>query len=432
MKINNLDAYIPLDTAPAKKVPFTTYDFGWVVLCIGMAIGSGIIFMPVQMGVKGIWVSLASLIVSYPAVYLISEVFLRSLSKTEACDNYTHIVTQYLGKNWGVLLSFVYFIMLLKGMLAYSSTIVKDGGSYLQTFHVTTESVGSAPWFIFLLIAIMVALASRGERFLFKVSGPLIGVKFAIIIFLGISMVPFWKIENLGLHVVPDWMAFVRDVWLTLPFAMFSIFFGQILNPMNVAFRKAEADPEIATYRALRVSRIAFAVLLIAVSFFGLSFLLSINHAEASSALAANISALALSAQVIPGDTVRLLSTVLNLVAIFTAFFGIYLGFQDALKGIVTNVVDRFITRGERFDASLPKMISVISVLLLGTWVMFGIPAMLLMQVTVPVFGLVACFIPVYLIFKVPVLKQYRCWKTYYVLLFGIALILVPIMKIFE
>ncbi|MEM8423080.1 hypothetical protein Q4S30_19900, partial [Morganella morganii] len=25
------------------KIPFTLYDFGWVVLCIGMAIGSGIV-----------------------------------------------------------------------------------------------------------------------------------------------------------------------------------------------------------------------------------------------------------------------------------------------------------------------------------------------------------------------------------------------------
>lgn len=36
-----------------KSVPFTQYDVGWVILCIGMAIGSGIVFMPVQVGIKG-------------------------------------------------------------------------------------------------------------------------------------------------------------------------------------------------------------------------------------------------------------------------------------------------------------------------------------------------------------------------------------------
>ncbi|EOA5630288.1 hypothetical protein ACH4RN_002752 [Providencia rettgeri] len=34
----------PINT---KKIPFTKYDVGWVILCIGMAIGSGIVFMPV-------------------------------------------------------------------------------------------------------------------------------------------------------------------------------------------------------------------------------------------------------------------------------------------------------------------------------------------------------------------------------------------------
>lgn len=43
------------------RIPFTTYDLGWVVLCIGMAIGAGIIYMPIQAGVKGIWVFVASI-----------------------------------------------------------------------------------------------------------------------------------------------------------------------------------------------------------------------------------------------------------------------------------------------------------------------------------------------------------------------------------
>lgn len=32
-----------------QKLPFTRYDFGWVLLCIGMAIGAGTVLMPVQL-----------------------------------------------------------------------------------------------------------------------------------------------------------------------------------------------------------------------------------------------------------------------------------------------------------------------------------------------------------------------------------------------
>lgn len=34
------------------KIPFTMYDAGWVVLCIGMAIGAGTVVMPIQIGLK--------------------------------------------------------------------------------------------------------------------------------------------------------------------------------------------------------------------------------------------------------------------------------------------------------------------------------------------------------------------------------------------
>ncbi|MDI5454376.1 hypothetical protein MJM04_30950, partial [Salmonella enterica subsp. enterica serovar Cerro] len=37
-------------TPLSTRLPFTKYDFGWVLLCIGMAIGAGTVLMPVQIG----------------------------------------------------------------------------------------------------------------------------------------------------------------------------------------------------------------------------------------------------------------------------------------------------------------------------------------------------------------------------------------------
>lgn len=38
---NNTATAVPF----SKKIPFTKYDFGWVLLCIGMAIGAGTVLM---------------------------------------------------------------------------------------------------------------------------------------------------------------------------------------------------------------------------------------------------------------------------------------------------------------------------------------------------------------------------------------------------
>jgi serine transporter len=420
------------DTTSVKAVPFTGYDLGWVILCIGFAVGAGILFMPIQMGIKGFWVSLTSIVIAYPVYFLISDMYLKSLSASKGCEGYADIVSEYLGKNWGAVLSVVYFLLILKAMLAYAAAITKDSASYLQTFGITQRSLADSPWYILALMAAVVLIASRGERLLFKVSAPMIVLKISIILFLAISMIPHWSIHNLQLDRAVAVLPFLRDVVLTIPFAIISIVFVQMLNPMNVAYRKIEADPKIATYRALRASRYAYFILTSVVVFFGFSVLLSITQADASYAIDNHISALALIANKIHADTVRALSVVLNIAAILTAFFGIYLAFHDAVKGLVLNAVDRYTTRSDAFNRMLPACIALGTILLLFGWVSLGMSAMLLLQMTVPVLAIVSCIVPCFLIRKVPALQRFRSPAVIIVFLFGVLLFVSPLLKLLE
>lgn len=74
-------------------------------------------------------------------------------------------------------------------------------------------------------------------------------------------MIPYWDLGNL--HAVGEVGSFLVDVLVTLPFALFSILYVQILNPMNIAYRKLESDPVVAAYRSVRANRVAFIVLAI-------------------------------------------------------------------------------------------------------------------------------------------------------------------------
>ena len=51
-------------------IRFDSTDIGWIVMSIGMAIGAGIVFLPVQVGLMGIWVFLLSAVVGYPGMYM--------------------------------------------------------------------------------------------------------------------------------------------------------------------------------------------------------------------------------------------------------------------------------------------------------------------------------------------------------------------------
>ncbi|MBK0030947.1 transporter [Erwinia sp. S43] len=424
MTINNEEAVNHL------KIPFTSYDLGWVVLCIGMAIGAGIIYMPIQAGVKGIWVFVFAIVLSYPAIYWLQDLYLKTLTQTESCDSYAEIITQYLGKNWGGLLGIAYFLMLLMGILNYSMSLVNDSATYLHSYHLTDTFLSKTSWYPLILLAIIVAIANQGERLLFRISGPMILFKLGVIVFLGLVMLPYWSLSNIS--AFPPLLPFLRDVLLTLPFTLFSILFVQILNPMNIAFRKVERDPLVASYRAVRATRIAYIVLAVSVLFFAFSFSFAISKEEAISALDQNISALALASQIMPGNMVNILSVTLNIFAILTAFFSIYLGFKEAVIGLAVNIISRIAGTSHINRATLSLFVAVGIVIFLWIWVSFDFSVMLLMQISGPIFGLVACLIPYYLVSQVPALENLRAKRNYYIAFYGILLCISPFLKFVE
>lgn len=413
-----------------EKIPFTRYDAGWVVLCIGMAIGAGIVFLPIQVGLKGVWVFIFSLIITYPAIYLLQKLYLKTLSESDECKDYTSIITQYLGPNWGVFLGIAYFLMLLKGMLSYSLAVTFDSASYLQTFGLTTTLLSDYFWYGLVVLIILVAIAAQGEKLLFKISGPMVVVKLAIVIILGLVMLPHWNVANIA--AFPALGPLIRDTFLTLPFTLFSILFVQILSPMNVAFRKEEPNKYRAIYRAMRAHRIAYIILVVSVIFFAFSFTLSLSHEQAVYAYEQNISALALAAKVIPGSVVKTMTMILNIFAILTAFFGIFLGFQEAIKGIAINVLTRFIAKEKLNEKVVSIGVCIFIILLLWFWVMTRFSFILLQQIGAPIYGLVSCLIPCFLVYKVPALHKFKGLSVYYIIIMGIMLCISPFFKFLE
>lgn len=413
-----------------NKIPFTSYDAGWVILCIGMAIGGGIIFLPVQIGLKGIWVFTLSVLIAYPALYMMQSLYLKTLSQSPECKDYSGVITFYLGKNWGFFLGVAYFIMLLKGMLTYSLAATFDSASYLQTFGISSDKLSDNWWYGLVVLALLVSIAAQGEKLLFKVSGPMVLVKLAVVVLLGLVMIPHWDMRNIS--NLPPFGELLVGTVLTLPFTLFSILFVQILSPMNVAFRKVEPDPQIATLRALRVSRIAYGILVCAVLFFAFSFTFSLSHEQATEAAQNNISAMAIVAKVIPGEVVRIMSVLLNIFAIVTAFFGIFLGFQEAMKGVVMNILSRFVDEKSINETGVSIGVSIFIVLLLWVWVLTHFPILLLQQIGAPVYGIVSCIIPCYLVFKVTQLRKYYSWRVLFISATGVLLCLLPFFKLFE
>ncbi|MEL4424497.1 MULTISPECIES: amino acid permease [Shewanella] len=413
------------DTQAWKEATrFDSTDWGWIIMSIGMAIGAGIVFLPVQVGLMGLWVFLLSALVGYPAMYMFQRLFINTLAESRECRDYPSVIGDYLGKNWGIFLGALYFVMLVIWVFVYSTAITNDSASFLQSFGATKNLLSENPFYGLGLICLLVALASRGESLLFKISTLMVLTKLGVVALLGLMMVDKWDINNIG--AVPTSTDWLRDAVVMLPFTLTSILFIQSLSPMVISYRAREKSIEVARFKAMRAMNIAFGILFVTVFFYAVSFTLALGHEQAVKAEQENISALAIVAQGMPGQTLKLLSLTLNIFAVMTAYFGVYLGFREACQGITMNLLQRVMPK-EKINTKLVGYgIMVFTILLSWSAIVLNAPVLSFTSICSPIFGLVGCLIPAYLVYRVPALHKYKGVGLYVIIATGILLCISP------
>ncbi|CND17146.1 SLC5/6 family protein [Yersinia enterocolitica] len=407
-----------------EAIKFDSTDFGWVIMSIGMAIGAGIVFLPVQVGLMGLWFFLLSSIIGYPAMYLFQRLFINTLAESPECKDYPSVISGYLGKNWGIVLGALYFIMLVIWMFVYSTAITNDSASYLQTFGVTEGLLSDNPFYGLVLICVLVAISSRGEKLLFKLSSFMVITKLLVVAALGISMVGMWHLYNVGM--LPPVGLLIKNAIITLPFTLTSILFIQTLSPMVISYRAKEKSLEVARHKALRAMNIAFGILFCTVFFYAVSFTLAMGHDEAVKAYEQNISALAIAAKFFPGGWATVVSVILNIFAVMTAFFGVYLGFREATQGIVLNILRRIMPPENINERWVQNGIMVFAVLLAWGAIILNAPVLSFTSICSPIFGMVGCLIPAYLVYKVPALHKYKGLSLTVIIITGVLLCISP------
>lgn len=405
-------------------VKFDSTDRGWVIMSIGMAIGAGIVFLPVKVGLVGLWVFLGSSIIAYPAMYLFQRLFVNTVARSKNCDDYTSVISGYLGKNWGLFISFLYFAMLVIWVFVYSTAITNDSASHLHTFGVTKTVWSHNPFYGLAVVILLVALASSAEKVIFKISSFMVCTKLIIILILGVVMVGFWDMSNIP--AFPSLGYFVKQTIIMMPFTLTSILFIQSLSPMVISFRAHNKNIEVARYKSQRAMNIAFFTLFFVVFFYALSFNFAIGHDQAVEAYRNNVSTLAIAAKNMNGSTVKILSVVLNIFAVMTAFFSVFLGFRESCQGIATNLLKRFMPEDKINKKFLSIGILVFSVLVAWGAIVLNAPVLSFTSICSPIFGIIGCLVPAYLVYKIPELRDLKSPALWLIVFTGILLLISP------
>lgn len=403
---------------------FDSTDWGWIIMSIGMAIGAGIVFLPVKVGLVGLWVFLASSVIAYPAMYLFQRLFINTLAESRECKDYPSVISGYLGRNWGFFLGLLYFVMLVIWVFVYSTAITNDSASFLHSFGATKTVWSNNPFYGLAVICLLVLIASRAEKLLFKISTAMVLTKLGVVAFLGLMMIGHWDLSNVG--AFPDLGYLVKQTIVMLPFTLTSILFIQSLSPMVISYRSHNKSIEVARFKSVRAMNIAFGILFITVFFYAVSFNLALGHDEAVAAYQQNISTLAIVAQNMDGSLVKIFSLVLNIFAVMTAYFGVFLGFREACQGIAMNILRRILPEHKINERFVKYGILIFAILVSWGAIALNAPVLSFTSICSPVFGLIGCLIPAYLVYKVPALHKYKGISLWIIIVTGVLLVISP------
>ena len=413
-----------------EATKFKAIDFCWVIMCVGMSLGAGIVFLPIQVGLSGILIFALVALIGYPIAYQHQKLYLDVLAESPTCEDFAGIISGYLGKNWGFVLGILYFMFTTILIFLYSTALTNDSASFLVTFGVTDTLMSHNIFYGLGIITFLVLIASQGEKLLMKVSSGMVITKAAVIGILGLIMVPHWDIANV---MLPSDMGYViKHFIIMLPFIAMSIEFFPGLGPVVIYFRKNTNNQAVSHYRALRIYRVAFLFLVGLVIFYTVSFNLSLNHDQIYQAYTANISALALAEQNMDGTLIKILNLILNIFAVVTAYFAMFLCFRDACVGIAINVLKRFVLEEKINRHYINIGVSVFCVLLCWGIIVCNISILKFTPILGGLIGVIACFLPVFLIMKLDLFKAYRSWKLIFPIFMGIVLCLSPFISLLQ
>lgn len=387
---------------PAPAVTrWNRFDTSWTISLFGTAVGAGILYLPMNAGLGGLWPLLVATLLIGPMTYFAHRGLSRMVVASPNPDqDITGVVRDYFGETAGRVVTVLYFLAIYPIVLIYGVGITNTVDSLM------VNQLGLDPWPRWLLAGILVlalsAVMLAGQQAMLVVTQwivyPLIAVLFAVTLLL----TPSWSFDGFG--AVPAAGDFAWSLWLMIPVLVFSFNHSPAISQFSVALRTRYGDASVA--KASSVLRMTAVLLVVFTMGFVWSCVLALGPEGLQEAKDANLPVLSHLANVMGLPLIAWLGPAVAVTAIASSFFGHWMGAAEGAAGIVRTMVDR---RGRFSDRGVRIGVSVF--LIVTTW-LAGVlnPSILSLieSLAGPVIAVVLYLMPMYAIHKVSALDRFR------------------------
>ncbi|WP_299022412.1 aromatic amino acid transport family protein [uncultured Photobacterium sp.] len=406
----SLSQDIPLSNTGETVSRWSKHDTSWMLSLFGTAVGAGILFLPINIGVGGFWSLVIMTVLAGPMTFLAHRGLARFvLSSSKPSADFTDVVEEHFGASAGRLISLLYFLSIFPILLIYGVGLTNT----VDSFIVNQLGMASPPRIMLsgVLVFAMIAIMMAGEKVMLKAFEVIVYPLAAILAGLSFYLIPNWHMPDLS--VLPEAGSFSITLWLAIPVTVFAFSHAAAISSFANAQRRHYGD-EAGEKSELILKRTS--VMLISfVLFFVFSCVLSLSPEQLLEAKAQNVSVLSYLANVHDSSFIVTLGPLIAFIAISSSFLGHFMGARESLNGMLQKQV-------KLAPAKLDKL--GIAFMFFAIWFAAVMnPSILGMMEALsgPVIAMILFIMPMLAVYKVDAMKEYRGkFSTYFILVTGL------------
>lgn len=388
--------------APASDHANRRFETNWAISLFGTAVGAGVLFLPINAGLGGLWPLLVVTVLIGPMTYLSHRALSRFVCASPVPgEDITGVARKAFGEGLGRVITVVYFLAIYPIVLIYGVGITNTVDSLLvNQFHLASPP----RWLLSgLLVAAMMAVMLAGQRIMLIITQWLVYPLILILLGVTLYLIPSWDLSVFqGAHAPGD---FLMSVWMIIPVLVFVFNHSPAISQFSVAMKHEYGDR--ASERASVVLKRSTVLLVIFTMGFVWSCVLALGPTGLQAAKDQNLPVLSYLANEHGSPFITYLGPAVALAAIASSFFGHYMGAAEGAVGIVRSTVD---PRGTKIsDKALKTAVAVF--IFITTWlVAIANPSILSLieSLAGPVIAVILYLMPMYAIRKLPALEPYR------------------------
>lgn len=400
------------DHLPARMVGnnssthWTSRDTGWLSNLFGTAVGAGILYLPIKAGQIGFIPLLVIALFAGPIVWLAHRNLTRFCLGAQRFDgDITSSMTDNFGGKIGGLLTLAYFFSIYPILLLYATALTNVTEQFFliylgeATFHREVVS--------FVLLAVLVAFLSKGERLVLSVVEVLVLPLVVILIGISLYLIPQWHLDTV--FVMPEPAEMVKSLFLIVPTLIFSFNHSPACSAFAQAYRMAHQNVKFCVQKTDRILAVNAGILLIVVMLFVFSCVLSLTPDEIQGALKDNMPVLVIFAKRGDGASIfALMTSIIAFLAIASSFFGVYMGSVEGVTGVFSVMSRRlkFMPSHSTLQARIAKVL-----VFFGSWLAAYLDLKVINVIEgllAPCLAIILFFMPVYAYYTIPSMAHYR------------------------